>query len=463
VSNIGKDPQTIEFAAIRSMIDEPEKWQDLDFRPDEIVGWFDDLMNRRIAGHLLEDINGQSDPIMLNASIAAIRADEAVMPGIIARLGEIRATGPSEAQIQAFQDLQVRAQLNILEFGLRAIRKDPSHGLDYIRDIVKSGTRVLEQFDRTDKLEVLSGKQVASITIEAVEEAFNLMQESGTIDGLRSGVDTVDQNLGPIRPGQLVVIGGRPSAGKSALLYNYIHKATVERNEGALVVNMELPIEEQGARFASFGFQTGQSIETVLSNFHFDAERYQVKFGRAMQQLMHAPIHIVNDTSITIEQISQLTRRMVAQKKIKYLFLDYLTLTRPGFGERADAGFYTKVAQELKNIAKTLGIGVVAAAQLNRESEREKRPPKMSDLRESGGVEQAADKIMLLWARMAPKEQTDNPNHRFADREEWILDNGMVWVKCKIAKNRQGKKGIIMDLAFDGETGIFHPMREDWK
>jgi replicative DNA helicase len=437
------DLHQAEMNLIKALHDNPEEFISIPQSPDEILGWFDDLMNRQIASEYFKAIQEHGEMATYYAE-KAVRSLQDAVQGIGRRLDECILPEVTILPSEAISTLSSRSAFHGLETMLRHWKANPADGLDYAGKLHKATGEILKHYT-PQKLEYVTAADACHAALDAIEAGFD-GTEDGRLDGLGTGVFSLDEKLGPIRPGMLIIVAGRPGAGKSALISQMFHQATYERNEPACAVNMELPIEEQAARIISVEHMTGQSIENVVFNLkHGRVSMPQL--SRAVESFKKIPGYFITNTSMTIDNVEAMARMMAREKGAKYLFVDYLTLIAGQNSRGRDHSFFSEVAQRLKALAIREKIAVVAAAQFNRESSKAQRPPALHDLRESGGIEQAADKAIGLWLREPEKKD---------EGERIEISPGVYHARAIIMKNRQGPQGSIIDLAFNGITGRFN-------
>jgi len=231
-------------------------------------------------------------------------------------------------------------------------------------------------------------KHVREIIHPALERVMERIRTRGKIPGVSWGFETIDQCTLGAQPGQFVVVGARPSQGKSAIMAQMARSmakdgqtvgvVTIESSETELVIRML----GADARIDGRDLQTGMIGQAHLAGLKLSAER-----------LISSGILIHDQPSIRIAQLQAVIRKM-ARDGAKVVFLDYLQLVRvPGKDRRMDE--VGEASTSLKAIARELGVCVVAMAQLGRDSDD--RRPNMGDLQHSSQIEQDADQIWLLW------------------------------------------------------------------
>lgn len=261
------------------------------------------------------------------------------------------------------------------------------------------------------------------------------MAESGSDGGLRTGFPGIDSRTLGFRKGQMIVIGARPGVGKTSLCLNL---ATNMAYDGVTVAlfSLEMSKEEIGQRLLAT--RSGVSLSSIRSA-NIEQGEWQ-SIVDAISDLRELPI-IIDDTSgTTVTEIRAKARRMLHGIERGVVIIDYIQLMSSVGRQENRATAVGEMSRGIKVMAKELGVPAIALSQLNREVEgRTNKRPQLSDLRESGSIEQDADIVMLLDRSMTPEEaeRSDRP------------DEGIT--SLIIAKNRSGPLGTV-DLRFDGAT-----------
>lgn len=259
--------------------------------------------------------------------------------------------------------------------------------------------------------------------------------ESGEPDpGLTTGWPSIDAKLGGMRPGNFVVIAARPSVGKTSwAMQMATHVAETQAPVG--VISLEMSATEVTEQIlAQRNLVNGRLFRTPADMSDLDRSSIANDAGPAR-------LWIDDSNDLTADEIGTVARTLVSRHGIKLLVIDYLQLIRSekrGRDSRYEA--VTKISRSLKALAGKLSIPVVCLAQLNREAAKENRHPKLSDLRDSGAIEQDADIVAFL----APKEETPPEEARPPHAMTWFL----------IRKHRRGDLGAIL-LDFHLPTTTF--------
>lgn len=269
--------------------------------------------------------------------------------------------------------------------------------------------------------------EILTDTYKAVEEAY---ENKVLVTGVPTGFRGLDEKTSGFQPGDLIVIAGRPSMGKTALALNIARNASLETGEPAAIFSLEMSKEQLSLRMLS----AEARIDSSRMRGGFLSESDLARINRAAGALYDIPIYIDDSPAISALEIRAKARRMKMDKGVGLVVVDYLQLMRGrASAERRDLEI-SEISRSLKALAKELNIPVVALSQLNRKVEdRTNRRPILSDLRESGAIEQDADVILFIYRDEVYHQEEDNPNKGIA---ELIL-----------AKQRNGPIGSVK-LAF---------------
>lgn len=231
---------------------------------------------------------------------------------------------------------------------------------------------------------------------ELVRDAFTAMErrhDGKESPGLMTGVHGVDQLLRGLRPGALYVVAGRPGYGKSALLTTIFGHLMAETQARAMLFSFEMTEEEVIERVLASNARI--PVDQVRNGPKGDEWR---RYERAAATLRSAAARgKVIDRARSVADIHSITKSEHNRERVDVVFVDYLQLVESTAKKRDNREQQvSEVARGLKRLAMDLKCAVVAAAQLNRDGERDGRPPRLSDLRESGEIEQAADAVLAL-------------------------------------------------------------------
>ena len=281
-------------------------------------------------------------------------------------------------------------------------------------------------------------KSLKQILPDAVDRIDVLHQSDGDITGISSGFVEFDKLTAGLQPGDLVIVAGRPSMGKTTFAVNMAENAAIGAKVPTAIYSMEMPAQQLAFRMIS---SLGRVDQTHLRTGKFPDEDWS-RINTAVQLMSDAPIFIDDTPGLSPTEIRARARRLQREHGLGLIVVDYLQLmTVPGNKENR-ATEISEISRSLKALAKELSVPVIALSQLNRSVEqRQDKRPVMSDLRESGAIEQDADVIIFIYREEVYNQET--PRKGIAD--------------ISIAKQRNGPIGDF-PLTFVGRYTKF----ENW-
>ena len=313
-----------------------------------------------------------------------------------------------------------------------------------------------------------------SAVTEAVQSANAAYQRDGGLAGVSTGLVDLDKKLGGFHPSDLLILAGRPSMGKTSLATNIAFNIGKAYKKGMRHDGVEGAIEGGVVGFFSLEMSAEQLAARILSEAsEVPSERIRRgdmtesefrRFVEAAKALEKCPLYIDDTPALPIGQVAARCRRLKRTHGLDVVIVDYLQLLRgSGRGDNRvqEIG---EISMGLKAIAKELNIPVVALSQLSRTVEsREDKRPQLSDLRESGSIEQDADVVMFVYRdeyyheRLKPPE--DDP--KFA---EWMQKAERVHGKAEVilGKQRHGPIGTV-ELAFESQFTRFSDLAKPWQ
>jgi replicative DNA helicase len=269
-------------------------------------------------------------------------------------------------------------------------------------------------------------KDTLAETFDRIEA---LKRKAGSLRGVPTGFSALDKKLSGLQESNLIILAARPSVGKTTLAMNIAMHAAVNEKIPVGIFSLEMSKEQLVDMFLS---AVANVDSWRLSTGHLDDEDF-AKLPDAMGELAEAPLYIDDTPGASILEMRTKARRLQAEKGLELIIVDYLQLVR-GRNLENRVQEVSEISQALKNLARELKVPVLALSQLSRSIEsRQTRVPQLSDLRESGAIEQDADVVMFL----------------YREDQEKLED-----IKLMIAKHRSGEIGDI-DLKFKGERRRF--------
>lgn len=304
-------------------------------------------------------------------------------------------------------------------------------------DVIENAEKQLFTVTKTRKAgEFRTSKEVLKTAIEQLE---TLSKNNQDITGIATGFYDFDKLTSGLHPKELIIIAARPAMGKTAFALNVAVNAAISSNKSVAIFNLEMGAEQLMFRMLSAASSVeGNKIKTGKLT-HDDWK----KINEATSELGNAPIYIEDTPGITIGEIRAKCRRLASSGNLGLIVIDYLQLISggPGYGNNRQQEV-SDISRSLKTMAMELSVPVIALAQLSRNVEgRENKRPIMSDLRESGSIEQDADIVSFLYRDDYYTKQVDNPN-------------GVSISELIIGKHRNGATGTI-ELLFEKNISNF--------
>lgn len=292
--------------------------------------------------------------------------------------------------------------------------------------------------DSIDSVNADSRSMTAIPLSEAIMESFKDEENAGEV--IPTGFSCIDNLLTGFRQGQMIILGGRPSQGKTSLAVNIM--MNMARNGVKMVFfSLEMAKQEIVHRMIAVEGGCNLSKEVMATN---RPSWTQKKIAETANAIFSYPIFIDDTPGRNITEIETIARNLVKNEGIQVVFVDHLGWIETGEKKQTEYEQVTKVARKLKNMARTLNVPVVVLSQLNRsvENRREIRP-RMSDLRSSGAIEQDADVVMFIHREEYYKTKEQAEEMKVAGKADVI-----------IAKVRNGATGDVR-LNWDGESTRF--------
>ena len=396
--------------------------------------------HRRIFRHIarLIEQNRPADVVTVSESIES--SEDKDKTGGITYLGQLAQNTPSAHNIRRYAELvRERAVMRklvtvgneIADSALNPSGKEVGQLLDEaesrVFEIAEVGNRGREGFKDIH--------QLLSQVMERVDMLYH-RENPSDITGIPTGFNDLDQMTSGLQEGELVVVAGRPSMGKTALALNMGEHVAVENRLPVAVFSMEMAGTQLAARMLG---SIGRLDQHKLRTGRLSDEDWN-KLTNAVGKLHDAPIHIDESAALNALELRARARRLHRQYgKLGLIIVDYLQLMSASTQGENRATEISEISRSLKALAKELHVPVVALSQLNRSLEqRPNKRPVMSDLRESGAIEQDADLILFIY-----RDEVYNPDSPDKGKAEII-----------IGKQRNGPIGVV-SLTFLGQYTRF--------
>jgi replicative DNA helicase len=315
--------------------------------------------------------------------------------------------------------------------------------------------------------------------LRAVTDAVNVAnaayQREGGLAGVSTGLVDMDKKLGGLHRSDLLILAGRPSMGKTSLATNIAFNIAKAYKRGRLPDGSEGAIEGGVVGFYSLEMSAEQLAARILSEAS-EVPSEQIRRGDmtesefrrfvdAAKSLESCPLYIDDTPALPISQLAARARRLKRTHGLDVLIVDYLQLVRPASAKDSRVNEVSEITQGLKAIAKELDIPVIALSQLSRQVEsRDDKRPQLSDLRESGSIEQDADVVMFVFREEYYVEREKPSDDRLDEIAAWQERMEALHGKAEviIGKQRHGPIGTV-ELSFEGRFTRFGNLVKPWQ
>ncbi|CAM4150557.1 replicative DNA helicase [Palleronia rufa] len=314
-----------------------------------------------------------------------------------------------------------------------------------------------------------------SAVTDAVNVANAAYKRDGQLAGVSTGLVDLDKKLGGLHRSDLLILAGRPSMGKTSLATNIAFNIAKAFRAGPLPNGKEGAVEGGVVGFYSLEMSAEQLAARILSEAS-EIPSDQIRRGDmnesefrrfvdAAKSLESCPIFIDDTPALAISQLAARARRLKREHGLDVLVVDYLQLVKGTGRNENRVNEISEISQGLKAIAKELDIPVLALSQLSRQVEnREDKRPQLSDLRESGSIEQDADVVMFVFREEYYKEREKPGEHELEKMATWQQEMEHLHGKAEviIGKQRHGPIGAV-DLSFEGKFTRFGNLVQPWQ
>ncbi len=310
-------------------------------------------------------------------------------------------------------------------------------GTEEVDTIIEESEKKI--FDVLQNRNSQSYTPMKEILIESFDNLEKLYQNKGRVSGIESGFNDLDAKISGLNAGELIIVAARPAMGKSAFVLNIASHVAGYNNIPTLIFSLEMSKEQMANRILA---SEAQVDSMKIKNGNLDSEDW-LKLGETSSKLSEMPLYIDDKAGLTAAELRAKCRKAKLEKGIGLVIIDYLQLME-GSGKHNSSRQQdvSDISRSLKILAKELKIPVIALSQLSRANEgRDDKKPMLSDLRESGAIEQDADIVMFIHREEYYKPDTEKKN----------------MAEIIIAKNRSGSTGSI-DLAWFGRYTKFANM-----
>lgn len=379
------------------------------------------VTNQLKKDKLLEEVGGRSALVELSQKIGA--------------------AAHVERYIQILKEKDIQRKLITASYEILRDSYDESVDVDDL--IVNAQGRIFDAIQDNNKNDVI---EIGSAINEAMERMNRLAELGSKYSGVRTGFKSLDDTTGGLQPSDLIILAARPSVGKTAFVMNIARNAAVDFGQPVAIFSLEMPSVQLATRLM-IG-ETGLDAAKLKGGVPLTMQE-RAQLEERLKGLAKAPLYIDDTPSLPIYEFRSKAKRLVAQKGVKLIIVDYLQLMQGpkelrGMREQEVAA----ISRTLKATAKELQVPIIALSQLSRNAVQRQgsnNRPQLSDLRESGSIEQDADMVMFIH-RLDYQGMSENPE-----------DKGKT--QLIIAKHRNGEVGEI-DLLFRSSEVRFVDMEE---
>jgi replicative DNA helicase len=296
-------------------------------------------------------------------------------------------------------------------------------GLDHFLEEVEQ-----EIFQISEQRSTDTARPIKESVDEAVQLVQKLLERKGELSGLATGFSDLDKMTYGLHPAEMIVLAARPSMGKTSLALNIAEAVCLPKDPSRAAPTLVFSLEMSSAQLAMRMLCGRARVSMVRLRDGISTAEERQRLAEAAKELSRAPLWIDDSGSLNLLEVRAKARRLHTRHGLGLIVVDYLQLLSGTDSSVSREQQIAEISRGLKGMAKELSLPVVVLSQLNRESEKEKRQPRLSDLRESGSIEQDADVVLML-AR--PKDSGEEFSVA-TDRADLI-----------IAKQRNGPVGTV--------------------
>ena len=398
VSQLKVPPHSIEAeqAVLGGLMLDNRAWEKIADRVSDEDFYRHDhrLIFRAIQAQEAKDV--PNDAVTLSQHLQSI--DELEQAGGLAYLGRLAKDTPTAANIIAYADIvrekSILRQLAAVgtEIAGSAYNQEGRDSRELLDDAEKNVYKIAEQGARNQKGFV----GMTALLKNTVDQIDQLYQNEGAITGIATGFDKFDEMTSGLHAGELIIVAGRPSMGKTTFAMNLAENAAIGNKKSVAVFSMEMPGESLSMRMIS---SLGRIDQHNLRTGQIKDEDWP-RITSTVSMLSQTKIFVDDTAALSPTELRARARRLKREHGLDLIVIDYLQLMQ-GSGKAASenrTAEVSEISRSLKALAKELEVPVIALSQLNRSLEqRPDKRPIMSDLRESGAIEQDADLIVFIY------------------------------------------------------------------
>lgn len=390
----------------------------------------------------LSEENNPCDPVTLSEWLQ--RHDQLDAIGGGGYLGELAGNTPSAANITAYAEIVRERSIlrQLVQVGTKITESAFNTQGRKTADLLDDAERLVFEIAEKGKRSQSGFAKIDDVLNQTLARIDKLSQQEGRVTGIPTDFQDFDNLTSGLQPSDLIIVAGRPSMGKTSFAMNLAENAAIKGQMPVAVFSMEMSDEQLAMRLiSSVGEVNLQSVRTgKLEDDDWD------KMTAAVSKLTGSPLFIDDTPALNPTELRSRARRLARENgQLGLIVIDYLQLMQVPNNKENRTNEVSEISRALKSLAKELNVPVVALSQLNRSLEqRSNKRPIMSDLRESGEIEQSADLIIFIY-----RDVVYNENSSEKDKAEII-----------IAKQRNGPIGTVF-LTFQGQFTRFEACSQD--
>ncbi|MBF0448568.1 MAG: replicative DNA helicase [Magnetococcales bacterium] len=341
-----------------------------------------------------------ADPILINQFLE--KNDEIHAVGGGGYLAQLLETVPTTANAKSYARLvRDKAVLRLLARQATEISEAVFEGQKPVDEILEEAEKQIFAVGESRSQRRSNYFDMKTVLMPVIAKIEELMQRKESITGVPTGFTDLDRMLAGLQPSDLIILAGRPAMGKTSFAMNVVANAAVKFKASVAVFSLEMSKEQLVVRLLS---SLGSIDAQALRNGHLKDGDYG-QLVQASDTLSKAPIYVDDTPAVSIMALRAKARRLKREKDIQLIVIDYLQLMRGEEGSDNRVQEISEISRGLKALAKELNIPVIALSQLSRKvEERPNKTPVLSDLRESGAIEQDADIVMFVFREEVYKE-----------------------------------------------------------
>lgn len=381
-----------------------------------------------------QNLFNRDEPIDIVTVSEELKSDEKLEAiGGIEYLAYLATTLPTTANLKQYIDIVKEKTIlrRLIKSSTDILDISYSPGAEAEKAAEEASRRIFDLLDDQGRRGIV---HIKDVLLQAHEDLVNLYENKGRITGVPTGIEALDKKLFGLQKSALILIAARPGVGKTSFALNIAVHAAVKENVTAAIFSLEMSSSQLISRIMSSHMLIDS--EHLRSGELTDSD--WDKIAVSLNELGNAPIYINDSTEVSLSDIRAKCRRLKIEKNLGLIVIDYLQLMQGPKSESREKEI-AAISRSLKKLAIELDIPIVALSQLSRAVEkRADRKPMLSDLRESGSIEQDADIVLFLDREDMYNPETENKN---------VAD-------CIIAKHRQGETGTVQ-MGWNGQYTKF--------